>query len=80
MDKNRESDMILMALSDLHFESLFTVDRNPMYQKSTDLYFFLKAVWSYMQLFSEVNILCFSVYVQPEEKILQQQEIKTNHG
>lgn len=80
MDKNRESDMILMALSDLHFESLFTVDRNPMYQKSTDLYFFLKVVWSYMQLFSEVNILCFSVYVQPEEKILQQQEIKTNHG
>lgn len=71
--------MILMALSDLHFESLFTVDRNPMYQKSTDLYFFLKVVWSYMQLFSEVKILCFSVYVQPEEKILQQ-EIKTNHG
>lgn len=31
MDKNRESDMILMALSDLHFVSLFTVDRNPMY-------------------------------------------------
>lgn len=31
MIKNREGDMIVMAPSDLHFESLFTVDKNSLY-------------------------------------------------